>query len=211
MEEVKRKELNGIRASMEPSSSSSLRGSHMPSEDAQKWHMAGFPLLNSSYGRTSIGGVESFSSPLSFTKGKTTQPSQSPFQNGSTSKDFEALDSRPLKVRKKLFDLQLPADQYEDLEEEENLCDYKESDISSCTRDGNPNSGAESGAKLFSKKIDCAMDVSASIFRSEGSTGLADLNEPIQIEEETAPSSVDFQVSDRGWLSHINRAGNRFY
>ncbi|KAL8532445.1 hypothetical protein ACS0TY_008881 [Phlomoides rotata] len=212
MEDAKRKEIY-YRASVEPASSSSHQGSQVPSEDAQKWHMAGFPLLNSSYGRTSIGGVENFSSPLSFTKGITIHPRQSPFQNGSTSKNFEALDSRPLKVRKKLFDLQLPADQYEDLEEEENLRDYKESDISSCSRDGNPNSGAESGAKLFigshvGKQIDRAMDVSASVSRLKGSTGLADLNEPIQIEEETAPSSVDFQVNDMGWLSHLNRAGS---
>ncbi|KAI3452883.1 hypothetical protein Pfo_009546 [Paulownia fortunei] len=197
MEEVKRKELHKHRASMEPASSSSLQGSQLPTEDARKWHMAGFPLLNSSYGRTSISGVEIVNSPMSCTKGNTTQLGQFPFQNGSTSKDSEALDPRPLKVRKKLFDLQLPADEYMDTQEEENLQEYKESDISSYAPNCNPSSGPESSMQLFlgghaGIKTKCLVDASASASCFRGSLGLADLNEPIHIEEAMAPSSVDF-------------------
>ncbi|KAK6133645.1 hypothetical protein DH2020_032555 [Rehmannia glutinosa] len=166
MQDVKRKELHKNRASMEPASSSSLQGS----EEARKWHMAGFPLLNSSYARKSISGVEIINSPMSCVKANTTQS----FQNGPTSKDSEG--PRPLKVRKKLFDLQLPADEYIDFQEGHNLQEYKESD---------PNSGPENSMKLLH-------GASASVSRLRGSIGLADLNEPIQVEDEMAPSSVDF-------------------
>ncbi|KAI3467282.1 hypothetical protein Pfo_023945 [Paulownia fortunei] len=196
MEEVKRKELHRLRASMEPSSSSSLRGSQMPSEDARKWHMAGFPLLNSVYDRTSISRVEIVNSPMSCTKGNNTQPGQFPFQNGSSLKDSELLDSRPLKVRKKLFDLQLPADEYIDTEEGEKLMEKKVSDISSYAPNGNLKIGPES-RKLslgghVGVKTDCRIAVSASASCLRNSIRLADLNEPIEIEEAMAPSSVDF-------------------
>ncbi|KAK6133750.1 hypothetical protein DH2020_032461 [Rehmannia glutinosa] len=107
---------------------------------------------------------------MSCVKANTTQS----FQNGPTSKDSEG--PRPLKVRKKLFDLQLPADEYIDFQEGHNLQEYKESD---------PNSGPENSMKLLH-------GASASVSRLRGSIGLADLNEPIQVEDEMAPSSVDF-------------------
>lgn len=188
MEEFKRKE-----ASMEPASSSSLQETQGPSEKARKWHMAGFPLSNSSY------GVENFSSPTTCAKGI-------PFQNGCTTKDSEVLGPRPLKVRKKLFDLHLPADEYVDIEEEENFQGYKKSDVSSYSRNGDQNNGA------------------------------VDLNEPIPIEEARAPSSIDClgrtlengktksthdgisinssienRANERGRLSHVNIGGKVIY
>ncbi|KAL0358128.1 UNVERIFIED_CONTAM: hypothetical protein Scaly_1498500 [Sesamum calycinum] len=199
MEEVRRKELQRHRESMEPSSSSSLRGSHVPSEDARKWHMAGFPLLNSGYGRTSLSGVEIVNSPMSCTKGTDTGPGKFLFQNGSVSKDSEALDLRPLKVRKKLFDLHLPADEYIDTEDKEKLPDCRVSEISNFTPNGNIKGAMESGMKLSvgdraGLETDCRMDPAASASASclRNSTGLADLNEPVQTEEAIAPSSLDF-------------------
>lgn len=211
MEEFKRKELHTDRASMEPASSSSLQGPPVPSEEARKWHMAGFPLLNSSHGKPSVAGFENFSSPTSCIKGSPTQPGQLSFQNGSTTKNSEASDLRPLKVRKKLFDLQLPADEYVDPEEEEDLRGYKK-DESSHSHNGDPTNGPESGMKFFlgshaGAKTDGQNDASASAGCLRGSVGLADLNEPIQIEEATAPSSIDFlgHTSENGETKTINR------
>ncbi|KAL2233521.1 uncharacterized protein LOC105156510 isoform X2 [Sesamum indicum] len=211
MEEAKRKELHGHRMSMEPASSSSLHGSQMPQEDARKWHMAGFPLFNSGYSRTSIPGVEIVNSPLSCTKGNIKQTGLFPFQNGTTSKDSEALDSRPLKVRKKLFDLQLPADEYIDTEEGERLQDYKVSEVSSYAPNGHLNGGPESSMKLFvgghaGMKTDCPINASASSSCLRRSTGLADLNEPVEAEETMAPSSVDFlgRTSENAETKSIN-------
>ncbi|KAL6543710.1 hypothetical protein OROGR_010207 [Orobanche gracilis] len=162
MEKSKRKEINEHRSSMEPASSSSFHGSQVPLEEARKWHMAGFPLLNTTYGRTSISGVKTVCSPTTCLKTNTTQPSQFVFQNGSASKDCEG--PRPSKVRKKLFDLRLPADEYVYNQEEDNLKECEESNLSagpSC----NPRSGPESSMK--------------SLLGS-------------RFEEATAPSSVDF-------------------
>ncbi|KAK4399836.1 hypothetical protein Sango_1089700 [Sesamum angolense] len=211
MEEAKRKELHRHRMSMEPASSSSLHGSQMPQEDARKWHMAGFPLFNSGYSRTSIPGVEIVNSPISCTKGNTKQTGQFPFQNGTNSKDSEALDSRPLKVRKKLFDLQLPADEYIDTEEGEKLQEYKVSEVSSYAPNGHLNGGPESRVKLFlgghaGMRTDCPINASASSSCLRGSTGLADLNEPVEAEETMAPSSVDFlgRTSENAETKSIN-------
>lgn len=197
MEEVKRKEPHKHRPSMEAASSSSLQGCQVPYEDARKWHMAGFSLLNSSYGRT-LSGVEALNSPMSCSKRNTIQPGHFPFENGSTSKDYEALDPRPLKVRKKLFDLQLPADGYTDTEEGRHLKEYKGINLSSYAPNGNHNSEPETSTKLFfgahagMKTDNRLIDASASASCLRGSIGLADLNEPVQVEERIAPSCVDF-------------------
>lgn len=196
MEEYRRKELHRIRGSMEPSSSSSLRGPQGPSEEARKWHMPGFPLLNSTYERTSTSGVEIANSPMSCTKGNITQPGQFPFQNGSSVKDTELLDSRPLKVRKKLFDLELPADAYIDTEEGQKSPECKVSHVSSYAPNGNLKSAPEnrklSPAGHTGATADCRIDVSTSASCLRNSIWLADLNEPIDVEEATAPSSTDF-------------------
>ncbi|KAK4430050.1 Pentatricopeptide repeat-containing protein, mitochondrial [Sesamum alatum] len=212
MEEVRRKELQKLRESTEPSSSSSLRGSHVPSEDARKWRMAGFPLLNSGYGRTSISGVEIVNSPMSCTKGTDTGPGKFLFQNGSVSKDSEALDLRPLKVRKKLFDLHLPADEYIDTEDKEKLPDCRVSEISSFAPNGNIKGAMESSIKLYvgdraGFETDSRMAATASASCLRNSTRLADLNEPVQTEEAVAPSSLDFlgQSSLSGEAKGLNQ------
>ncbi|XP_073315072.1 uncharacterized protein [Primulina huaijiensis] len=199
MGEVKRKELHKQGASIEPSSSSSLQGFQMPSNDARKWHMAGFPLSNSGHGRTSVLGVEVVTSPMSCTKGKENQTSQFLFHNSSTSKDCEALNSRPLKVRRKLFDLQLPAEEYVDSEEGGNLQEYK------------VNARIEPENSFFRShdgmKANCPTDAftSDSCFRS--SVGIADLNKPVQIEESMSPLLVDFHgnTSSNGETKVMNQ------
>ncbi|KAL2559219.1 Plant protein of unknown function [Forsythia ovata] len=213
MEEIKRKELHKHWASVEPSSSSSRQGSQMPSDDAQKWHTTGFPLLNSGYGRTSTSGVEIVNSPSSCTKGYKTQAGHGPLQNGCTSKDFEALDLRPSKVRKKLFDLQLPADEYIDTEEGEKLQDNKISGILSYTSNGAQKFIPERSMEFFlgasgSGKTRCQKDASGSGSCLRSSSGLADLNEPVQVDEATAPLSADFlgHTSNHGETKHINQS-----
>ncbi|XP_073130319.1 uncharacterized protein [Henckelia pumila] len=199
MEEVKRKELHKQRASIEPSSSSSLQGFRMPSNDARKWHMAGFPLSNSGQGRTSILGVEVVTSPVSCTNGNENQTSQFLFPNRSTSKDCEALDSRPLKVRRKLFDLQLPAEEYVDSEEGENLQEYKVN-----ARIEPENNFLRSHAGV---KANCPIDASTSDSCLRSSVGLTDLNKPLQIEESMSPLLVDFHgnASSNGETKGMNQ------
>ncbi|GER43785.1 hypothetical protein STAS_20640 [Striga asiatica] len=146
MEELKRKEEQKLRVSTEQSSS----------QDPRKWHMSGFLQEKMSHSRLEIEN-----SPMSCTKGyNITQPSShSPFHNIPS-----------LKERKKLFDLQLPADEYIDTEEEEG----KVSDMSShspCTKRGREITNLSLGNRGIK---------------------LADLNEPFEVEESVGPSTVDF-------------------
>ncbi|KAK1437717.1 hypothetical protein QVD17_03513 [Tagetes erecta] len=108
MEEVKRKDFHKYHLSIEASSSSSV----IPHEDANRWQNPSLPLGNSTT-RPSIFGAEISNSPLSCSKG-----------NGC-----EAVDCRPSKVRKKLFDLQLPANEYIEPEEAEHIADDQISEI----------------------------------------------------------------------------------
>ncbi|CAA2961922.1 Hypothetical predicted protein [Olea europaea subsp. europaea] len=94
-------------------------------------------------------------------------------------KDFEELNLIPTKIRKKLFDLQLPADEYIDTEEGEKLQDNIISSILS--------------GKTCRRK-----DASGSGSCLRSSSGLADLNEPVQLEQATAPSSADFLGPSKG-------------
>ncbi|KAM7484402.1 hypothetical protein LguiA_000411 [Lonicera macranthoides] len=183
MEEFKKKDRSKHQISTEPSSSSSRLPSHIPNEDARKWHIPSFPLSNPGCSRPSILGADIINSPLSCTNGNSLQAGRVPLQNGSVSKDCEVLDSRPSKVRKKLFDLQLPAEEYIDTEEGEQIQD----------NNVNHRITTEKNTKLFlAGKIDCPGDTSESDSHLRSSVRLADLNEPIQIETGTTAPSVDF-------------------
>ncbi|KAI3696352.1 hypothetical protein L1987_79366 [Smallanthus sonchifolius] len=159
MEEVKRNEYHKHRISIDTSSSSSLLPSQKPHEDGQKWQIPSFPLSNSC-ARPSIFGTDISNSPLSCSKGNN--------NNNNSSKDCEIMESRPSKVRKKLFDLELPPEDNIDNEHEEHeeiQCkqaseesSYKDTSLRQCYR---------------------------------GSSGLADLNEPINVKEPMAHGSVD--------------------
>ncbi|KAK3027371.1 hypothetical protein RJ639_040169 [Escallonia herrerae] len=194
MEEVKRKELHKHRISIEASSSSSLLPSQMTSVDARKWHIPSFPVTSTTCARPSMLGAEVINSPLSCTKGNSAEGSRVPFQNGYSSKDCEVLGSRPSKVRKKLFDLQLSADEYIDNEEGEQLQGNKTSHTSSFPN-GSHEIAPERSVKFFfggGGKSDAHGGTSTSDSCMKNTLGLDDLNEPIQIEAANAPESVDF-------------------
>lgn len=194
MDELRRKEMHKLRSSMEPSCSSSHLGSQVPSEDVRKWHITNFPLENSSYTRPSTSGTEIVNSPFSSSKGDgVVQPGRVQMQNGYSSKASDVLEARPSKVRKKLFDLQLPADGYIDTEEGGQLRDNAGSLHPSYPANGNYVVLQESGTKLFlggGAKGDNRKDASTSNSCLRSSIGLADLNEPAQLDEATDP--VDF-------------------
>ncbi|KAL3336513.1 hypothetical protein AABB24_029252 [Solanum stoloniferum] len=193
MDEFKRKEMHKHRSSMEPSCSSSHLGPQVPSEDVRKWNIANFPLENSSYTRPSTSGTEIVNSPFSSSKGDCLQPGRVQMQNGYSSKACDVLEARPSKVRKKLFDLHLPADDYLDTEEGGQLRDIAGSLHPCYPANGDYVVTQESGTKLFlggGAKGDSRKDASTSNSCLRSSIGLADLNEPAQLDEATDP--VDF-------------------
>ncbi|TQD87219.1 hypothetical protein C1H46_027254 [Malus baccata] len=194
MDEIKRKELHRNHIPMETSLLSSPLASQITSEDARKWHDSSFPLVNSVNAGPSITGVEGTHSLSSAVKGNNQKIGLFPYQNGISSKVVEVMESRPTKVRKKMFDLQLPADVYVDSDEGEQFTDEKASGTSTCQPNKNCKTTLGGGAKLFfceGAKTDCKGHVSRSDTCSRSTNGLADLNEPIQIEETNASEYAD--------------------
>ncbi|CAN4123883.1 unnamed protein product [Withania somnifera] len=181
MDEIKREELHRLRISLDPSSSSSHLGSQVPSEDARKWHITSFPSADSGCTRTSKSGTEVANSPLSFSK-------------GMVNANCKML--RPSKVRKKLFDLELPADEYIDTDSSDQLQANRGSFNPSYRVNGNYPVAQEGSAKLFHgdgavTKSNCGNNASTSKTCFRSSSLLADLNEPAQLEEAN-PAPVDF-------------------
>ncbi|CAN4122115.1 unnamed protein product [Withania somnifera] len=195
MDELRRKEMHKLRSSMEPSCSSSHLGPQVPYEDVRKWHITNFPE-NSSFTRpsASTSGTD-VNSPFSSLKGDGGQPGQVQMQNGYSSKAADALEARPSKVRKKLFDLHLPAVDYIDTEEGGQLRENDGSLHPSYPANGNFLVNQESGTKFFlggggCAKGDSRKDAITSNSCLRSSIGLADLNEPAQLDEASDP--VDF-------------------
>ncbi|KAB2031737.1 hypothetical protein ES319_D05G325400v1 [Gossypium barbadense] len=183
MDEIKKKQLQKNQIPIGPSLSSSPLASQITTENAHKWHIPSFPEANSICARPLISGVEHSHSPLSFMKGSSIQAGSFLSQNGGNSKDVEVLECRPTKMRRKMFDLQLPADEYIDPEEAVQFKDDLESGMSRYLPSGNGNTRPENAEKLFRGDVGntgCSGDASRCL---KGKNSLADLNEPIQIEE----------------------------
>ncbi|EEF50793.1 uncharacterized protein LOC8289151 [Ricinus communis] len=192
MDEAKRKELYKNRMPIEKSLSSSPLASQVTSEDARKWHLPSFPLGNSVCAGPSTSGIEDMHSPLSSMKGSSAQASPLLSQNGGTSKDLEILESRPTKVRRKMFDLQLPADEYIDTEEGEQLRDENACGISSYFSNRNHKVVHENGINLLigkGGKKNCLGDALQSESFLKSKSNLADLNEPIDVEDTNASAN----------------------
>ncbi|OIW02164.1 hypothetical protein TanjilG_02388 [Lupinus angustifolius] len=186
MNEVKRKELHRNQIPVEASCSTDRLASQIRIEDDQKWHISGFPVGNSTCSKTSVSGVKSINSPLGSIKGISNQGAGLfPSSNGCSSKDIEVLESRPTKVQRKMFDLQLPADEYVDTEESEKLSDGKINGPTLFLPDRNCKNGKESDVKLFCGNgvMMSHKDTSRSEQSSKRMIDLADLNEPVQVEE----------------------------
>ncbi|XP_054809570.1 uncharacterized protein LOC129311350 [Prosopis cineraria] len=203
MDEAKNKELSKNCLPIEASFSTDRLVSQITSEDGQKWHYSGFPLANATgAARLYISGVEGVHSSLGSAQGNGKHCGLFPLSNGSSSKDV-VIESRPSKARRKmLFDLQLPADQYLDTEESEKLSDENMRGTTTYPPDRNCTHEWENNVKLScgnGGKAGSHEDSSQCDQSSRTRNGLADLNEPVQVEETTA--------SAYGHLSHYSCQG----
>ncbi|XP_052879970.1 uncharacterized protein LOC108464554 isoform X4 [Gossypium arboreum] len=205
MDEVKKKELQKDQVPTGPSLSSSLLASQITTEVAHKCHIPNFPKANSVCGRPSISGVEDAHSRLSSVKGSSIQAGPFLSKNGVNLKDVEVLECRPTKVRRKMFDLQLPADTYIDIEEAEEFRNDTASEFSTYLPNGNGKIEPESDGKPFPNgvgKTSCHGDGSKSDACSKGKSCLADLNEPVEIEETNGSAYPHFLPHDRYHRGH---------
>lgn len=179
MNDFKSKELLRNQMPVEASFCSGPLTSQVTTEDGRKWHVSGFPVGNSAYAKTTVSGAAGVHSPLGSVQGISNQAGPFPSPDGCSLKDVGMLEStRPSKVRRKMFDLSLPADENVDSDEsDEKLSDEKTSGSTLFL----PDRGCKNGKEDDRGKT-CCQDTS----RSEQSlrrNGFADLNEPVQVDE----------------------------
>lgn len=193
MDEFRRKEQIKRRIPYETSSSSSPVPSQLQYEDVQRWNGPTFPLSNSVCGRPLISVPDAVHSSPYSAKGKSIQAGPSTLPNCYSPKNSES-ESRPTKLRRRMLDLQLPADEYIDTDEVEQSNDVKDSDNISPSPDKNRKFATGNGklSMVYPGKTECQGDASRSDLHVSKSRALADLNEPLHVEEATSVSSVDF-------------------
>ncbi|MCL7049355.1 hypothetical protein MKW94_016664 [Papaver nudicaule] len=193
MNELRRKESQKYSRPTEVSQSSSPFSSHTPSEDVKTWQIPSFPLVNPNCNKPCISGADSMQSPSTFVKESSVPVTPNAVQNGSIYKEGESLKSKSKQVARKMFDLQLPADEYVDSDGEQN---GEEKGFQSSSMAAYPSKlycGVVSGlgTKLSlggGVNLDCQKDAS----HVSNRLGLADLNQPLQVEETIPPSPVEF-------------------
>nr|VDD58937.1 unnamed protein product [Brassica oleracea] len=159
MDELKRKQFN---KEFEASCSSQATN-----DDLRKWKMPSFPVANSVYDRPSMSVVDDNGhSPMtgSYSQGVV---GPVPWQNGASSKNVETWEVRPMKIRRRMIDLCLPAD---DNEEAVELKDHRV-----CGKF--PNGDVRTETRGESLRVGYGS--------SSRTNGLADLNEPFKQAQET--------------------------
>lgn len=192
MEEAKRRELYHHHRSIETSLSSSVLPSQLPYDEVRNRQTPSFPLANPSCIRPSILGSEVIDSPSSCTKGHNSEADLIPYQNRCDPKELAFLDSRPSKVKKKLFDHQVPAEKYVLTEKEEQFRDIEMSNTTIYSTSGNHRLSPGNSIKKYcgSGKTNDLRDNSSDL--GPKIPMLADLNEPIQVEDCDSPKIVNF-------------------
>ncbi|CAB4274946.1 unnamed protein product [Prunus armeniaca] len=112
MNEIKSKELRKHQK-VAGTSLSTLSSSGFPNEDDRNSrHNSNLPLVDSSFGRPCTSSTGSISQSACNSIGKTLQTSGGPSEPIVRMKDRESPDSRGKKPRRRLFNLELPADEY---------------------------------------------------------------------------------------------------
>ncbi|KAA0034455.1 uncharacterized protein E5676_scaffold1932G00040 [Cucumis melo var. makuwa] len=175
--------------------SSSPLASQSTPDGARKWHLPNFPLAISSSG-PSVPGVEDVKSSLSSLKENNRSDGLLPSQNGTSSKDCEVLESRHSNSRRKTFDLQLPADEYIDSEEGEVFHDEKVPPALGCHSNGSKKFETQSCVTAnLNLNLEEKSGGQSAALRSDSCLwnryGLADLNEPVQVEEANGSNFFD--------------------
>ncbi|CAL0331242.1 unnamed protein product [Lupinus luteus] len=193
MGEVNMKELHRNKIPVETSFSTGPLASQITSEDGKKRYTPGFPIGSLTCARPSISGFDGSHSPLDTNKGISKQAGMFPSPNESSSKDVEVLASKPSKTRRRIFDLHLPADDYIHTQESEKLGDERRSGATIFLPDRNydhdvnvfHSNGGKTGSQQDSSRLEKSLKCR---------NGLADLNEPVEVEE----------INDASYVPHLN-------
>ncbi|KAJ9140510.1 hypothetical protein P3X46_031151 [Hevea brasiliensis] len=197
MAEMKRVELHGRHLRLETPQSNQIF-SENSFECFQRTHKASsLPWLNPAFIQSSISGTENSQLHLNYIEGKIIQDGCSTFQTEGSRKETGLLESKCKKVGKRILDLELPADEYIDSEEEESLAsETAPPEVSGYPMKSMVEDVQKSYVELFRGISDGNLvfqdDSMAQAPFSRKTKCLADLNEPIKLEEEVDPESNDF-------------------
>ncbi|GFZ17053.1 hypothetical protein Acr_26g0003230 [Actinidia rufa] len=201
MDDIKRRELSKQNFQLQTSHSNSFLRK-ISSESAQTTcQIPSLPWLNRAGSKLSI--TENLRSTSSFFACKTTQASPETAQIEDNLKDRKLSHSKCEKPKRKMLDLELPPDEYIDLEEEnqfeeENVS--KVSEVPSYPTKRMPVVSQTNDLELFGHGglLDsiCQGGASSPNACSRRTSDLADLNEPIWLEDAVVSNSVTFTDSD---------------
>ncbi|PON65984.1 hypothetical protein PanWU01x14_112110 [Parasponia andersonii] len=170
--------------------SGTSQSSLFPSEDDKRsWYISNLPGVGSSYGRPSSSSADVNQTRQSSLQEKTTLSTYGFTQNNARLKDYESLDFKCKKAQRRLFDLEVPANEYMD-DESEVQEELEVSRTESCLI----NKSSEvtpAGDKNLSNHTGDNGNTLRSNISSRKTHYLADLNEPIEVEEVSASASVN--------------------
>lgn len=195
MEEVKRTELCKYHLQLETSQSNPLLSQSSFNNVLNTWQSSTLPWANPSCGQSHVSESKSSLLPLNFADGKKRQAGSYPSQRSAFKADSEFLVSEGKKYGKKILDLELPAYEYADSDEEKILEKEKVSDVSQILsyplkrkfeivhkRDKEPSSSIFFNSEFQQNNW-------TSGCTSLKAKCLVDLNEPVKAEEKANPSS----------------------
>ena len=195
MVETKMKELYTNNLRLDTSRPSSTL-SYISSQNAQKiCCSSNLPWSN---GQSSVSISKSIHLPVGFAQEKSRPVCPVPASTEDYSKNSKLLESKFMKVGKKLFHLELPADEYIDSEECELFQGERESEVP----------GVATYTLNGISQVFCNSDRKASLgCNGTTSNGFADLNEPFKLKEEAAVKSDNLM----GPMAPICDRTNYFY
>ncbi|KAK6928147.1 Protein of unknown function DUF863, plant, partial [Dillenia turbinata] len=185
MYEIRLKELKSHRTPADPSPS--LFSSCIPSEHTRNMcHSSEWPLINTGPSRPSPSRTENTLSPLSYIEGKSIQSTPISAPNGISLKDHESFEFKCNKLKRRLFDLELPAEKYINHEGEmlERVSGASGVEIYPLNKN----------CKLTSSNVvdlSCQDGALESRLRSRTGNCLGDLNKPVEVDEASASDSVE--------------------
>ncbi|XP_015583140.2 uncharacterized protein LOC8281272 isoform X1 [Ricinus communis] len=164
----------------------------LPSIDNKiRWHDSGLPLVDFTHHISSASGADSIQSHFSSMNVKIMQSGCGSTDNESRFKEYESLESKCKKLQRRLFDLELPADECIN---DEGQGASGGSGIKNCSPNGNCQVASEKNGYLSTHNgaySICNADALSSNMNLRRNLGLTDLNKPVQVEEASSIASVD--------------------
>ncbi|XP_012084767.1 uncharacterized protein LOC105644113 isoform X2 [Jatropha curcas] len=191
MNEVTKREPHKHFKPMETSQSSFFA---FPSvDDKSRCYSSSLPLVDFSHRMQSPSGADSIQSHFSSMDVKIMQSGYGSTLNGSRSKECESLEFKCKKLQRRLFDLERPAEEYINGEDEGQGASGG-SGMENCPPHRNCELACEKNGNLSTRSCAYSMcngDASSSNMNLKRKMTITDLNEPVQVGEASGTDSVD--------------------